>query len=727
MALIALLTGCARAQTPTNTASKISTRVLVIDGDWKTQAWYQDVWNQNKKLMRGRFIASQVEKAAPGKFVWTQLTSYEGAQYVDANYLSQFDIVLLGDVIGWTLPPRFMDGLKTFVQNGGGFAYLASWKWHTTLLDGSPLEEVLPARFGIDSTKDDWSRFNFRAQSTPFKAQVVDASHPIIQNLDWNNAPNLAAAFVIIPKQNAQTLLQTPSGAPILTAWELGKGRAVLSSSIFSNDELSGEFAQNWKDFGKFYTQLLGWLGANTSSENAPLKATTGDVEISIDAAKNLNSITAKNFGIHAAHDDPNLAPLQGKALDNYQKLNLSGAFARLRDDNFEPQNDNNDPNVFDWSKFHFGQIDAQMKEVRRLNLEPLFLVTGFRYGTPAWMNAGGANWQNPTDQYAAEIAEQCAAIVEHLNGGKGNSPNYKLNLKYLEVGNEPEMNGKTLDGFVQVFKAVATRIHRDYPGVKVGAGGSYELPFIYDFMQKAGDDLDWISRHPYGWTGEQIFQKQDEYAAWRKAKNLKPIEFIITEWDFWIQGKPKFDYMMRRYFEAVKRDNLAGTLHYRLGQYEEGGYLFGVLWAGWGREKSAGEKGDPMHDAYDALWMFRDFRGQRVSVAGSTPTAPGLNKHVLAAAAREGEKLNIVLYFDRGADGSGWKDFSRSVHYAKARVRLNVKIAPSKVARTISVSRADGAGFEIPSDKMPVPAATTSFSRTMELKPGEALSLTLQ
>lgn len=727
MAIVAFLSGCARAQAPLNGAPQNRVRVLVIDGDWKTQSWYQDVWNRDKKLMRGRYIAAQVEKTTPGKFAFTQLTSYEGAQYVDANYLSQFDVVLLGDVIGWTLPPRFMDGLKTFVQNGGGFAYLASWKWHTTLLDGSPLEEVLPARFGINSAKDDWSRFNFRAQSTPFRAQASAPNHPIIQDLDWSGAPNLDGAFVILPKEGAQTLLRTPAGAPILAAWNFGKGRAVMSASIFSNDELSGNFAQNWRDFGKFYAQLFSWLGANSFSKTTPLKTATGEVEIHIGAAKTLNTISAKTFGIHAAHDDPNLAPLQGVALDNYQKLNLGGAFARLRDDNFEPQNDNDDPNVFDWSKFRFQNIDAQMNEARRLHLEPLFLVTGFRYGTPSWLNAGGASLQNPTDKYAAEVAEQCAAIVEHLNGGKGDSPHYKLNLKYLEVGNEPELNGQTMGGFVKVFKAVATRIHRDYPGVKVGAGGSYELPFIYDFMRLAGNDLDWISRHPYGWTGEMIFQKQDEYAAWRKAQNLKPIEFIVTEWDFWIQGKPKFDYMMRRYFEAVKRDNLAGTLHYRLGQYEEGGYLFGVLWAGWGREKSASAKGEPMHDAYDAIWMFRDFRGQRVSVTGSTPNAPGLDAHILADAARDGEKLNIVLYFDRGADGSGWKDFSRGVQYTKTRITLSAKVAPSKTARTLSISRANGEGFESSPEQITVPANATSFSKTIELKAGEALSAVLQ
>ncbi len=727
--LLAVLSGCSQAQqAPTSTvASRANTRVLLITGDWKSQAWYQQVWNNNKKPMRGRFIAAQVEKASPGKFTFTHLDSYEGLQYVDANFLTQFDVLLIGDTTGFSMSPTFLNGVQQFVQKGGGLGYLASWKWHTTLLDSTPFEQVLPARFGIEALKTDWNNFNSRAQTSAFKPEVAAANHPIVRGLNWGAAPNLSAAFKIIPKESAQVLLKTPSGAPILVAGEVGSGRSVLSASIFSNDELSGDFAEKWPDLGRYYAQLLSWLGEKSKTSATPLKMQTGMVDVQIDATKTLNTVSAKAFSIHASHDDPNIAPLQGKALESFQALNLNGGFTRLLERDVEPQNDNDDPNSFNRASFKFGDIDKQMAETKRLNLEPILLVTSFRYGSPKWLASDGSSITKPSDRYAAEVAEQCAAIVEHLNGGKGNSPNYKLNLKYLEVGNEPEINNQTVDAFVKIFKAVAVRIHRDYPGVKVGAFGGYELPYLYGFMEKAGNDIDWISRHPYGWTGEMIFEKQDEYAAWRKTRGLKPVEFIITEWDFWIQGKSKFDYMIRRNFEAVKRADLAGTLHYRLGQYDEGGYLFGVLWAGWGQQKGAGEKGAPMHDAYDAFWAFRNFRGARAPVTVATPSAPGLEKQIQIDSVRDGDKLNTVLYYARGGEGTGWKDFANGTHYNKVRVSLKLTLPPSKAARTLTLSKANGEGFEVLPQKVAVPANATMFSHIMELEPGVAWSLMIQ
>lgn len=60
------------AQTPQQPPRAI--RVLTISGDWQSQAWYQDKWMGGGKLYRGRFIAQQVNLAAPRKFefvFWT--------------------------------------------------------------------------------------------------------------------------------------------------------------------------------------------------------------------------------------------------------------------------------------------------------------------------------------------------------------------------------------------------------------------------------------------------------------------------------------------------------------------------------------------------------------------------------------------------------------------------------------------------------------------------------
>jgi uncharacterized membrane protein len=697
-------------------------RVLTISGDWKSQAWYQDKWIGDGKLYRGRYIAQQVNNAAPGKFEFVDMTNYEAQQYVDANYLSQFDAVVMGDVVGWSLPPRFLEGLTTFQARGGGIAYMGSWKWETALLGGSTFEEVLPARFGINSYREDWKKFDKRVADKDF-VPAIGAAHPITAGIDWASAPPLSTAFVMVPKEGAQVLLKTPSGAPILAAWQQGGGRAVISSSIWANDQLSEKFGE-WKQFGQFYAQMLSWLAADSKTSRKAIRNETGAVAVNINATQALNTVSARQFSIHASHDDPGLAPLSGEALKNFDALNLRGGFSRLADKDVENNNDDEDPNHFNLAGFNFQTVDAQLGDIKRMGLEPIMLIEKPGYSEPKWMWQDGA-WSDPGPRGAAELAEHVAAIIEHVNGGKGGDPNYKLNLRYVEIANEPDINPQTVVGFVRLFKTVAERIHRDYPGVKLGGFGGYETPYLYEFMDKVGDDIDWISRHPYGWTGEMLFKAQDEYTAYRKAHNLKPVEFIITEWDFWIQGRPKFDYMMRRNFEAVKRVNLTGALHYRLGQYAEPVYLFGVLWTGSKPEKGAGAKGTPMHDAYDSFWAFRNFRGTRVPATVSSDT-PELSSHLLADAVRDGDSINAVLYFDRGYDGLGWADYTRGVRYSKARVTLNVQLPPSNRARTVSVGRATGEGFGTLPQTAPVPAGATRFQHTLEIEPNTAISLSI-
>src|ERR1700719_3367348 len=74
------------------------TKVLLVTGDWKSQEWYQDVVMGGKQKYRGQFIAQKTNEAAPGEFAFTQMTNYAAQEYIDANYLSQFDVVLFGDV-----------------------------------------------------------------------------------------------------------------------------------------------------------------------------------------------------------------------------------------------------------------------------------------------------------------------------------------------------------------------------------------------------------------------------------------------------------------------------------------------------------------------------------------------------------------------------------------------------------------------------------------------------
>ena len=692
-------------------------KVLTVTGDWKSQEWYQDQWmakpgQPDHSLYRGRYIAAQVNAAAPGKFAFTDITNYAGQEYLDADYLAQFDVVLIGDIMGWSLNPRFHDAVEAYVRGGGGLVYCASYKWGCALMRDTPFGHVLPADFPVDGTTGDWKRAKQTTDVEAFKPQVAAPEHPVVKGLDWASVPTLARNMLVLPKTGATTLLKTPSGAPALVAWELEKGRAMITGGIFSNDEMSTEFGK-WKDFGKFYAQAFAWLGANSPRQPVSLRAATAEVAVEVDFKRALNRVPPGIFSVHG-HDSAGF-PISGQAYDTFMALNPRGGFAR-----FDVSMPFKDGGYGD-----FSQADKQLNEIRRLGLWPIVLFSGLNNGGHrAW--ADGSAWHKPSDKAIQVVCEEVGALLTHANGRRDDKA-YRANVEYIELMNEPDVNYETAPGFGRLVAGVADYVHANFPGVKVGAFGAYEVPYLTPFLDACGGKIDWISRHPYGWTGERVFQIQDEFEAYAARKGWDHIEFIVTEWDFWIQGRQKFDYMMKRYFEAVKREKLLGTLHYRLGMYNEPIYLFGLIWGGWGQDRGAGAPGTPMHDAYDAFWIFRDFRGDRAPVRKTSADAAAVLPHVVADAVRSGDKLNAVVYFDWAYGLAGIPDTARGVNYAKVKAAVKLDFPASKRERKLTISKATGEGFSVVKQDVVVAAGATTYADTIELPPATAVSITLQ
>lgn len=681
------------------------TKVLMVTGDWKSQAWYQDVVMGGKTLYRGRFIADKVSAAAPGQFEFTDVTNYVGQEYIDANYLSQFDVLLIADTQGWSLSPEWFGAVQNFVKNGGGLIYCASYKWGTFTPRGTGFDAALPTTFEpTDDVTSDWQGVDFQTPDKNFMPAVILPNHPLLKGLDWAHTPTLDAAFQVKPKAGADVLLRTPSGAPILTAWDYGKGRAVTSASIFANDEVSTKFGQNWPDFGRYYAQVFAWLGAHSINTKAVLTDKAAQFSVTVDYGKTRGKIPPGVFSFNSAIDPPNLGRLSGIALDNFQALHPRGGFSRINPQGFEPER----------GKFNFAALDDKLAEFKRLGLEPEVVFDDL-FSIP-WIWDKGTSYENPTPKEVADCADYVAAFLKHAQA-----------VKYLEVGNEPALNGPKMDGYVRLFQAVARRVHRDFPGVRVGALGGYEIPYVFRFIDRAGADVDFIARHPYGHSGAGVFRLQDQERAYARSKGFNQIQFFITEWDYWIQGRPKFDYMMKRTFESVERDDLIGALHYRLDQYAEPVYLFGALWADWGPGK--GKAGTPMHDAYDAYWAFRDFRGSRAAVTKTVGagTTPDIAPHILADASRDGDTLNAVLYYDWAYDGTGFKDYAHGVNYPHAAVQVTLTFPPAARARTLTVSRATGEGFTTDKSSVQIPAGATHLTQTVEITPLTAVSLSIQ
>lgn len=700
---------------------KAPLRVLLVTGDWKSQAWYQDVVMGGKQLYRGRYIIRKVNAAAPGRFQFTDITNYIGQEYIDANYLSQFDVVLIADMQGWSMPKSWYEALRGFVQNGGGLIYCASYKWHTLTPLGTGFDEALPTTFEpVNDLTGNWIDADYSAPDKKFQPILMAPNDPVVQGLAWQTAPPLDALFRVKPKAGAKVLLQAPSGAPVLVSWSYGKGRAITSPSIFANDEVSTDFGQNWPDFGKYYAQVFAWLGANSTARRPALVSRPAPVTVTVNYNTSLNPIKPGWFSFNSAIDPPNIGRLSGVALDNFNAINQRGGFSRINPSDFERER----------GQFNYASLDDKLAEFKRLGLEPEVVFDDVFHLPWIW-TVKGTGYGNPTDAEVNDCADYVAAFLQHANHGKRGDAGYQPVVKYLEVGNEPSLSGKTIDGYVKIVHAVAARVHRDYPGVSVGAGGGYEIPYLYWFIDRAGADVDFIARHPYGHTGEGLFRQEDDFRAYAHAKGHDQIKFFITEWDYWIQGRPKFDYMMKRTFATVKRDDLIGTMHYRLDQYEEPVYQFGALWGFGG--PGAGPKGTPMHDAYDSYWIFKDFRGTRVPVTKSLTAADmagpmsGFLPHMLADGSRDGDVLSAVLYYDWAYDAGGYTDFARAVRYPVASVQARLLFPAATRDRILTISRATGEGFAIVNSGIKIPAGQTELTQSIDLEPLTAMSLTIR
>jgi len=688
-------------------------RVLLCTGDWKSQPFYQDLWmakDGKPDIERGRYIAQQVDAVAPGQFEWTQITNYIGQEYIDADYLSQFDVVLIGDMMGH-LSPKLQHGVSTFVKNGGGIIYCANHKYSIFAKPSTQeFRDVFPVAWIMDSVA-------FHIDEHDVQPIVGEASHPVVAGLDWAGSPTLQGIFPGTVKDKATVLLKTPKGAPILVAWQYGDGRAISSLSIFARDEQSQQFGE-WKDFGKYYAQVFTWLAANSKSSKAALHDATGEVTATVDFTKPANAIAPAIFSIHGV-EDLGKTPAEKLGLDNFNALNPQGGLYRTGTNIGNTEGAEPD----------YAKIDAQIADAKRLGLIMLAGFHGITYGEPRWLFKDNP-WNKANDKQAGIIADQIALILQHTNNGKKGSPGYAANLQYVELGNEPGLDDNTIAGYEKIVSAVGKRVHADFPGVKVVAYCPYNEKFITKFIDDVGQDFDVLSFHPYGWTPEVLFPFIDTIHDYCVKKGRPDITMIITEWDFWIQGRTKFDYMVKRYFDAVQRPWVTGTIHYRLRQYSEPIYMFGVEWQGYGPPGGPqGPQGSPMHDAYDAFWIWKDFRGQRVdaSVSATGETSPKINDFVQAAGAVDGAKLNAVLLYDWAYDGTGFKDYAKGINYNKITVTLKLEIPPATTDRTLTISSANGEGFKVLQQGIKVPANAREISQSIEVEPLTAISVLVQ
>lgn len=113
---------------------------------------------------------------------------------------------------------------------------------------------------------------------------VQTAPSPILRGLDPTKLPTIGGYQITEVKPDAQAILQSGKGEPVLAQWQYGLGRVVAWTS-----DLNQDLAPNWKDaeaYTPFWNQAVRWtLAAAVSPSYRVTTAPDGhDLLVSVDA-----------------------------------------------------------------------------------------------------------------------------------------------------------------------------------------------------------------------------------------------------------------------------------------------------------------------------------------------------------------------------------------------------------------------------------------------------------
>jgi len=191
-----------------------------------------------------------------------------GTQFpVTLEALHEYSAVLLSDIGANTLllnpktfaaferTPNRLELLKQYVVDGGGLCMIGGYLTFQGIeakgcWKGTAVEEILPVELMLTDDRVE--------KPEGIVPDVMDAGHPILKGMDgpW---PYFLGYNRLKAKPGAQVAAMAGMD-PFLTTWEYGKGRTAAFASDCAPHWGSTEFMA-WKHYGRFWTQLVGWLG----------------------------------------------------------------------------------------------------------------------------------------------------------------------------------------------------------------------------------------------------------------------------------------------------------------------------------------------------------------------------------------------------------------------------------------------------------------------------------
>ena len=401
--------------------------------------------------------------------------------------------------------------------------------------------------------------------------------------------------------------------------------------------------------------------------------------------------------------------------LDTFTLINPSQTHTRLETyiHQMEPENDNDDPNVFNWEKFYPQKMirfidnrDMFEKTVASLGMTPLSLLC---YNV-AWLKSDDP--KNPIKDIH-EWAEFAAAVVQSYNGF---GSEYHPNLRFVEIWNEPNMEQfytGTMESYFALFNATADRIHRDYPGVMVGGPALTHAPqcnpdeWMEAFLIHCGSKADVISYHHYGPQGEPVEVLTNDIKKWtekfRAIPGKEKGKVMLTEIDSWFQGWNKMDFIMERQFRFLDLSDLILSIHHFccLAYNESGNYTFGIV----------DTRGGVIGGTFWPYWLFRNLIGEKSFIA------------------KEGAESNdidlIASHYEKDGQQLGAATI-RNKKKAPTAINTILYFQPSNKDRVLAINRVNEKTQGL--DKVQkIPAKADSFSLNLTLSAKEGVGLVLQ
>ena len=320
------------------------------------------------------------------------------------------------------------------------------------------------------------------------------------------------------------------------------------------------------------------------------------------------------------------------------------------------------------------------LEDCRRIGAKPISL---------AWCPWFGPNWPEPK-----RYTKYFAAFLEHANGRPGTPP-ASPHVEYFEIMNEPDLHpaAETLPRYADFFNYSSMPLRQRFPQVKFGCGGFFEWSYIQRVIDRCGKNLDWVSRHPYGHTGEAIFYLQDQYAAHAKSRGLDNLKFL----DYGMGLLDLRPAGLRLHHDALETAHRARRLLPGHAALSLAGVLRGriCLWPPRRVRPAYGElppewpnpgKNKPITYRYNAFWLMRNCRGPQLPVRLDIPALAGAEStHAYAVATCDGKRFKLVVYH-----GYPYEDLKLGKTYSKLKVRIQSPIPAQVKGRQLTVARAN-------------------------------------